>query len=258
MHTMFSFRTQKFLVLFALFFSVNLYADLFDKDTLDGSLLDNATQKGPLGLYPVDQNGCKDHVLDFTEGKAIPYFWSTCYEKVQEGCCVGESSPINVAKYKLGLMKLASCKNVHKGRFCQSTAKGEISVGIKDDICFLSDSGRLNSVCKHEVAPGDTLTLTMHNNGCTGETSWNKPVSEINGNLQAAMPIKHYSNGKLSYGASDYKTDTTVEYVVPEGACEGGQTGARDQFNFGTDGKWLQVTFPLNARRMTISHKRLC
>lgn len=223
-------------------------ADLFTKDTLSGSLVDNATKKGPLGLYPMDQAGCKDHVLDFTEGKAIPYFGSTCYEKVQEGCCVGEASPINVGKSFLGLSTLSSCINVHKGRYCQATVKGEIAVGIRDDICFPPGAeARPDSMCEHGVSPGDVVPVTVHNNGCNGDTSWNKPVSEINGNLQAAMPLRHYPPGKKSYGLADYKTDTLVNYVVPEDACEG-KTGGIDQYNFGTDGTWLQVTFKLKCK----------
>lgn len=217
---------------------------------------DVAIKDGPWGLYPSgDQRCCADNrhsallgipdtKLNLDPGHVVAYFGSVCYDKVQEGCCVFENSPINIIASALGKSEIGSCSNTHAGRYCQEVIKGHITAAVRGILCTPETAGSL--ACKHAVVPGESLPVIIHNNGCLALSFHAKRRNEIGGLLGASSPVQHYKEQDAKYKVS-YKPDVTVTYNVPQNACEKAPSGATDSYNLGTDGDWLSLDFLLNC-----------
>jgi hypothetical protein len=202
-----------------------------------------AQTQGPLGTYPAgNQHCCRDFdgIPGDTEtvlGTLLAYVDSTCDELVESGCCAGELGSIkNSVLSAVGLLTPVSCQQNHKGRYCQEVSQYDVAVQVDANVA-IPDSPVTKS-----IRLGETKTVTVHNNGCFGETGVIKIVDTLRGVLTGdgleGGKVKHYS------GPKTYVTDRPLTYAI--GPCSNDFAGVpKDTFWFSTDGVTATLTFEL-------------
>ena len=166
----------------------------------------------------------------------LSYFGSTCNKRVVAGCCPNEGG--------WGIFSATICcvKN-HRGRFCQELTP--------DDLKILGDSLIV-------VDLGDTVTVTIHNNGCFGDTTVVNTANDIGGSLTGAgfdgATIQHYDAQKLAAfncgkgSASDawgiWIGDRVLTYTTPK-CLDSATGGEQDQWVMTADATAVTLTFQL-------------
>ncbi len=181
--------------------------------------------------------------------------------RVWQGCCVGEASPLNQFLSAFGLVQPRGCYSVHHGRVCQDLLPGDLIVVIP--------AGRANTLTPsvaQTVAPGASVPVTVHNNGCTGHTTVVKKQNGLGGTLAGAQLINSTStNGQLvvhydAFKMAEWETrrtttpdntiyafvDATLTYTAPN-PCGPGP----DVYEFTTDGQTRTVTFTCSSTPTT-------
>src|SRR5581483_8646167 len=141
----------------------------------------------PQPTYPPTRRADSCDNLDgFVSSNTSPllsYFGSVCNKRVVVGCCPNEGG-------WLIFSATICCVKNHKGRFCQELSPGDVAI--------------LGAATPITVDLGETVTFTVHNNGCTGDTdvayTTDADVS-LGGSLNGAgfngATIQHYDADKL-------------------------------------------------------------
>jgi hypothetical protein len=98
----------------------------------------------------------------------------------------------------------------------------------------------LSSAVTQPVTPGQTVPVTVHHNGCYGETAVEKTVDELKGSLAGLIGgnVRHYAPNGNKF---TFTPDVTISYTA--GQCPAGVTTASDVYEFTTDGYTATVTF---------------
>jgi len=205
---------------------------------------------GALGTYPnTDPNAFQCNCLDYDgyvqTGErgdsgikgAISYPGSTCQMQVSIGCCDNEAATIRrrvlalVDEYHFPVMH---CPDNHKGnRFCQSIKKGDLAVQVKGQVAHDGDT------LEFTLMPSENVQLTVHNNGCYGETTvspgfFNNAGGVLTGDRYAGDALKHYDV------YSTYYTDSNLTYFA-NADCP--SQGASDKYDFEVDDADATVIF---------------
>ncbi len=213
---------------------------------------------GDLGTYPnTDPNAfqcnCQDYDGYIQTGErgdsgikgAISYPGSTCQMQVSIGCCDNEAATIRrrvlslVDEYHFPVLH---CPDNHKGnRFCQSIRKGDLAVRVKGQVAHAGDT------LEFTLAPSENVTLTVHNNGCYGETGvspgfFNNAGGVLTGDRLSGETLKHYD----VYSA--YYTDSDLTYLS-NADCP--SSGASDKYDFTVDDSDATVIFHCTATTTT-------
>ena len=192
---------------------------------------------------PGDQSACEDQngVLctqppSQCEHTIPNYFGSTCYFKVEEGCCTYERAEVLIGGVQVPNPNPRPCVETHKGRFCQEVVRGDLSIRV---------AGHLASE-PIIVEPGGSFSLTVHNNACFGETliATQQVSQRLGGSLAAEsldsigpgwQQLRHYDMN-LDYtkpsSYDQYYPDLEVTYKAPAD-CVAGQ---KDVYSFNADG----------------------
>jgi len=216
-----------------------------------------------LGTYPnpapgaaqtacLDYDGIIESHTDRGDSSAtgiIAYPGSTCYIQVELGCCDNEAADVRrrVANAFLDPQEfpVLHCATNHKGRFCQSLTKGDVSVRVRGDVLKAGQSN------EYEVQSGETVPITVHNNGCYGETHADQGAlasflplgGHLSGSALEGTTIKHYVQG-VGGGTGGYTPDKDIMYAAPS-PCPDDAIAQfrRDQYTFETDGSRVDVKF---------------
>ena len=121
-----------------------------------------------------------------------------------------------------------SCRAYHLGRDCTQTTAGDISLELFSQIWFPDDSFPVV-----QVRAGDSVQLTLHNNGSSGVTYLQAESSEIGGLLSYRYPDRADSRSTLPFADSisipirhgvqsgegyTYNPDLLLTYEVPQTA----------------------------------------
>jgi hypothetical protein len=217
-----------------------------------------------LGTYPNDAPGtaqvaCLDYdglIESHTERGStsdtgiIAYPGSTCYIQVELGCCDNEAADIRrkLAREVFGPREypVLHCPANHKGgRFCQSITKGDVSLRVRGDILKAGATG------SYEVAAGENVPITVHNNGCYGDTHVTDGIiasvlplgGHLTGTALEGGTIKHYQQ-LVGGGSGANLPDRDIAYAAPS-PCPTDQLSAvrSDEYSFETDGSTVGVRF---------------
>jgi hypothetical protein len=223
---------------------------------------------GALGSYPsysstscADQDGGFGFSGETTFGALTNYLFSTCDTQVTFGCCDNELGSIKVSiKTALGKLtgfKPISCNKNHKGRQCQDVLQGD--VGVQVPAGKASGQANIQSVfglpasVTQPVTPGASVPVTVHHNGCYGETAVEKTLDELHGSLSGTfttasggMKIYHYTTKP---GGFTFTADVPITYTA--GSCPPGKTTASDAYDFSADGDTATVVFVANCASTT-------
>lgn len=222
-----------------------------------------------LGTYPNDAPGtqqvaCLDYdglIESHTDrGDSsltgiIAYPGSTCNYQVDVGCCDNEAA--DVRRIAAGIafgpeeFPILHCPDNHHGRFCQSVTKGDVSLKVRGDVIKAGGSQ------SYEVSAGETVPITVHNNGCYAEThvtdglfaSFIPLGGHLSGGPLEGRTIKHYTG----VGGGSYRADQEIQYVAPS-PCPPNVAGITptDEYAFETDGSTAGVRFKCPTTTTTI------
>jgi hypothetical protein len=216
-----------------------------------------------LGTYPnpdpaaaqiacLDYDGIIESHTDRGETSAtgvIAYPGSTCFVQVELGCCDNEAADVRRRLANAFLdpreFPLLHCPDNHKGRFCQSLTKGDVSIKVRGDVLKAGQKG------EYEVASGEMVPITVHNNGCYGDSHVNDgflssflPLGgHLSGTALEGTTIKHYVQN-VGGGIASYTPDQTITYTAPSPCPHDGlENFRRDRYAFETDGSHADVEF---------------
>lgn len=217
-----------------------------------------------LGTYPNDAPGTAQIAcLDYdglieshtdrgstSETGIISYPGSTCYFKVELGCCDNEAADIRrkLAREIFGPQQypVLHCPDNHKGgRFCQSITKGDVSLRVRGEIL------KPGAVGSYEVSAGENVAITVHNNGCYGDTHVNDGIvasvlplgGHLTGNALEGTTIKHYQQS-VGGGSGANIPDQEIAYAAPSPCPTDSLAAVRsDEYSFETDGSSVGVRF---------------
>jgi hypothetical protein len=213
-----------------------------------------AKMDGALGSYPLGNQRC---CRDYDGGSWDPTTWygvlwnymgSTCDTLISSGCCSGELGSISAsAMATIGLLTPKSCHKNHKGRYCQEVTQGDVGVQLPIGLASTYVAGAGLEV-EQPVRLGETIPVTVHNNGCFGETYISKPRDQIGGELTggANYSIDFYATLKHYTGPTTYAADQQVQYEVPK-CLDEVTAGAIDQYYFSVDLYTAYVQFVLQT-----------
>ncbi len=188
----------------------------------------------PLPLPRADSCEQLDGFVSASTSPLLSYFGSTCNKRVLMGCCPNEGG--------WGIFSATICcvKN-HRGRFCQELSPGDLKVAEQDNIVDL----------------GETTTITVHNNGCFGDTTVVQTSNDIGGTLSGdgydGATIKHYDQAKLDAYQCGKDTrqawdiwigDRTLTYTTPK-CLKSASGGEEDAWLMVADDTAVLLTFTL-------------
>ena len=211
-----------------------------------------------LGTYPNDaanavQTACLDYdgFIESTTDRGTTslvgisaYPGSTCFNRVETGCCDNEQADVVrviASTLPRSPFPIIPCTKNHHARFCQSLTKGDVSLRVRGHILKRYDNE------KFEVTAGESVPITVHNNGCYGTTHISKtdrtrllPLGgHLSGDDIGGGSLKHYSDV-----ASGYIPDRTITYEAPSPCPSDPAAGfRRDEYSFETDGVFVAVGF---------------
>jgi hypothetical protein len=218
-----------------------------------------------LGTYPnpdpaaaqiacLDYDGVIESHTDRGETSAtgiIAYPGSTCHIQVELGCCDNEQADVRrrVANAFLDPTEfpVLPCVNNHKGRFCQSVTKGDVSVLVRGEVLKAGKRG------EYKVQGGENVPLTVHNNGCYGDThadegflaSFLRLGGRLSGAALDGTVVRHYVG-------NTYAVDRDIAYTAPSPCPSDAAAGLRrDQYTFETDGSRVEVEFQCSPTTTT-------
>ncbi|MBI2981827.1 MAG: hypothetical protein HYY44_05995 [Deltaproteobacteria bacterium] len=186
--------------------------------------------------YPTGkETTCLDYdgpVNTGNNGSVMAYLGSTCFKRVVAGCCPNEGGTPGQKLFPQ-FYTYASCSENHKGRFCQEVTPGDITLNPSEIV---------------EVSLDEEEPITVHNNGCVGESNVRKRQDQLGGEFRTesffdGSTVKHYEGQSIAnYHYSG--ADRTLTYITP--VCIG-SADLKDKYTFQTDGESLTLTFQLDA-----------
>jgi hypothetical protein len=203
---------------------------------------------GELGTYPnpdpaARQSVCLDYNGYIQTGErgdgsikgAIAYPGSTCQMQVDVGCCDNEAATIRrrilfvIDDFSFPILH---CPDNHTGdRFCQSVTKGDLAVRVKGQVA------RDGQTLDFTLAPGENVQLTVHNNGCYGETHVSPGLFNDAGGV---LTGPRFDGETLRHFDVDYVADADLTYFA-NADCP--SESASDKYEFEADGSEATVIF---------------
>lgn len=213
---------------------------------------------GALGSYPTLAGGrCADEDGGFgLSGESVlgvltNYLFSTCHDQILSGCCDNELGSLIVsARTALGKItgwKPTPCDKNHKGRLCQELLQGDVAVQVPAGVA----SGQPNvrnvfgfpQSVTQPVTLGTPVPITVHHNGCYGDTIVEKTVDELQGGLSGPVVsvngVTKVSHGVTGGAPASFTADVAITWVG--GVCPPGVAKARDVYEFSTDGQVAEL-----------------